>query len=317
MSIVMKAYLWAPSSNGADLNGTALRLGMERLKSMGIDIIQDDCLNESTAGLGTVSTPHLIDFYDKFLSDENNILLSIYGGLTCNLLLQDIIERPRLGDHQLLCGKSDLTCFLNGMYVFHGVKSVYGLDFSKLCNPHLTAMEEAVIKCALFQERFTFHCPATYNDGYWYWGPREAAEHEGWYSFDGNERLKISGISIGGNLESLCNLIGTAYEPDFRDKIVVLEAISSVEPKRFMMNMKHLEMATNISRAKALVLGKFAPNSLLSDEKRLKKVFEMVFHTLSAPIICNVDISHTEPSYPFYTGGEMSIDLASQTVTIS
>ncbi|WP_237385404.1 LD-carboxypeptidase [Xenorhabdus sp. Sc-CR9] len=313
----MKVYVWAPSNNGTDLNSNVFCFGVERLKSMGFDVVQDGYLNESIDELGIVSPHHLIDFYDKFLSDKNNILLPVYGGLTCNLLLQEIIERACLSDQQLLCGKSDLTCLLNGMYTYHGIKSLYGIDFSKLCNPHLTKMEVDTIKCAFHRERITFYCPKMYNDGYWYLGDREDVEHEKWSSFDDSDILKISGVSVGGNLESLCNLIGTKYLPSFNDKIVVLEATSDVEPKRFMMNLKHLEMSTNISSAKALIFGKFAPSSRLNHDKTFRKIFDMVFCNLDVPIIYNIDISHTEPSYPFYIGGNILIDLLSQKITIS
>jgi|SRR5690625_1225635 len=314
----MRVYLWTPSNNGNDFKTEDRDRGINRLKNMGYEITIDDCVNQDYLGLGINHRSKLIEFFDRFSKDNNSIIIPYYGGLTSNRILDDIVHFADKLTNQLVCGKSDLTNVLNVLYKVTGQVCLYGIDLSKISNPHLTARELEIIKKSLNKEEFMFNCPKEYNDGYWYVGERETFEHGRWgYFYEGGEVSKISGISVGGNLDSLCILLGTNYSPDFKDKLVVLETVSDVSPRTFLRNLKHLIMGSNIMDAQAIIVGKFAPKSLLNDKNVLYQLFIDELNIQDIPIVYNVDFSHTEPSYPFYIGGKLHIDLETQVIKVS
>lgn len=129
---------------------------------------------------------------------------------------------------------------------------------------------------------------------------------DSWFSFNLSKN-KYKGISLGGNLESLLTLAGTKFMPDFKDCIVILECISNISAGQFMMQFHALLKSTNISKAKLVVLGTFSPTSILSNRDAIKSIIEEL--KITFPLIANVDISHTEPSYPFYIGGSIELNV--------
>ena len=64
------------------------------------------------------------------------------------------------------------------------------------------------------------------------------------------------GVLIGGNLTSLCHLIGTPFEPDWQDKILFLEDCN--EPAyRLDRMLTHMKLAGVFDRIGGLALGQF------------------------------------------------------------
>ncbi|NPC93757.1 hypothetical protein HOO54_16320 [Bacillus sp. WMMC1349] len=313
----MKAFVWAPANNGTDLTQKHKDLGIKRLKKMGYDVILDDNMSQNYLGLGINEPSKLIDFYKKFIRTDHSVLIPIYGGFTSNFILEDIVEISSFKENQLVCGKSDLTCLLNSLYQKTGMNNVYGIDLSKICNPNLTSEEIKIIERSLKKEEIVFDCPLSYNDGYWYISERTNFPHHSWSYFYSEEIDSISGSVVGGNLESLCSLLGTRFSPNFKDKIVVIETIPDVSPRKFLMNIKQLIMGSNVLQAKALIIGKFSPQSILNHDFILYQLLVGELKMKNFPIIFNIDFSHTEPSFPFYTGGFLEINFSSQKMRIS
>jgi muramoyltetrapeptide carboxypeptidase LdcA involved in peptidoglycan recycling len=313
----MKAFVWAPSNNGLDLKKENRDLGLTRLKKMGYEIIMDNDINQDYLGLGINKPSKLIAFYQEFINTNDSVLIPLYGGYSSNLILEDIVKVSNFKENQLVSGKSDLTSLLNALYKQTGVRNLHGVDLSKICNPNLTLQEIKVIERSLKRDNITVGPPSHYNDGYWYLSERGYYPHGRWDYFYRENLDYISGRLIGGNLESLSTLIGTKFLPDFKDKIIVIEAIPDVYPTRFLMNLKHLIMTSNLLGAKALLIGKFSPNSILSDVSVLYNLLVEELKIREIPIIYNIDFSHTEPSFPFYIGGTISINFNHQEMEIS
>lgn len=316
----MKAYLWAPSNNGRDLSDESKKRGIKRLEKMGYDIIIDPNIDEDYLQLGINKPSNIVKFFSSFIkSYEPAILIPFYGGLTSNLHLEMISNEVNNKEGKIVCGKSDLTSLLNSIYSKYELISIYGIDLSHISNPNLCETDLDIIKKALNKEEFEFNCPEVYNDGYWYIGKRDNHKHATWSYLNDIKREKgqISGYVVGGNLESLCTTIGTEFAMDFTDKLVVIESVPNVSPKRFLMNFKHLIMGSNLLAAKALLIGKFGQDSILNQKHILKNLLVNEFNITNIPILCNIDFSHTEPSFPFYIGGHLTIDIKFQKMKVS
>lgn len=310
--------LWSPSNDGSDLSKESFNKGKENLYDWGysINIPSEKIFEKTLTGITSKDTNKQILFdFNKSISSD--ILISIYGGYTTNLLI-DELKSLNIKSSKLYCGKSDLTCLLNSMYTIFKYKSIYGIDFSKISNPYLKKNELDQIKQVLNKETTTFTKPSTYNDGYWYLYPPKNVKSNKWGIIGKTEFKKISGISVGGNLESLSTLIGTKYMPNFIDKIVLLDAVANVSSGRFIMDLKKIFMTTNINEAKAIVIGTFGPESILNNKEVISDIIiNEIGIKNTTTIITNVDISHTEPSYPFYIGGNIEIDIKKNEFTIS
>jgi muramoyltetrapeptide carboxypeptidase len=115
----------------------------------------------------------------------------------------------------------------------------------------------------------------------------------------------IQGKVTGGNLCMIEQSIGTLWQIDMKDKIVILE---DVDERNYRIDrmFDHLIQADIITKAKAIVLGQFTQSK---DEKR--EVFELVVQDLSKkftiPIYRTKSIGHEFTNIPFVYGAEAKI----------
>lgn len=312
--------LWSPANTGAALSTPAIIQALEVLNEGGfeVNIPQRDLFKATD--LGVITQESNRNLLDKFIKEkETALLMSLYGGYTTNLLLDELVLFDK-DTKKCLCGKSDLTCLLNGLFFLHGIKSIYGIDFAKLSNKNYTREQMKQFIAALRKEALSFSKADSFNDGFWYLENHLQTQHPAVpWGIIGNEHItQVSGTVVGGNLESLNTLIGTQIPLDFEDKIVVLEANANELPAKFMMDLKHLIMTTNIAKARAIVFGTFAPDSVLNKLPTIERILADEVRLEKRPlIITNVDVSHTEPSFPFYIGGKMTLTIPQQKMSIS
>lgn len=93
---------------------------------------------------------------------------------------------------------------------------------------------------------------------------------------------------VGGNLSTLCHLLGTPFAPCFNDVILILEDTNEAAYKidRMLSQMKLTGCFDGLS---GLVLGSFTGCS------RMEPIFEIVLETFEAwdiPILAGVDVGH-------------------------
>ena len=300
-----KIKIWTPANDGSALSIKSIENGTKTAEELGFQLIFDKEKNFGHFMLGVTPVKNRISEIQHVLTlEKNSVLMSLYGGYSTNLLLDylNIFEDNNI----IISGKSDLTCLQNGLYSQFKQKSIYGIDFSKFSNHNLSSEEKDVLRKVLNLETISIRNSEFYNDGFWYLKNSPNFSKDSWFSFNLSKN-KYKGISLGGNLESLLTLAGTKFMPDFKDCIVILECISNISAGQFMMQFHALLKSTNISKAKLVVLGTFSPTSILSNRDAIKSIIEEL--KITFPLIANVDISHTEPSYPFYIGGSIELNV--------
>lgn len=92
----------------------------------------------------------------------------------------------------------------------------------------------------------------------------------------------------GGNLTTLCHLIGTPFAPSFDGKILLLEDVNEA-PYRIDRMLSQMRMAGCFDGLAGLVLGAF--NGCGSEEE-LKAVVEEIFAPLRIPILSGLAAGH-------------------------
>ena len=97
-----------------------------------------------------------------------------------------------------------------------------------------------------------------------------------------------SGPVIGGNLTTLCHLLGTPFEPDFKGHILLIEdrGEETYRIDRMLTQMKH---AGSFDGLAGLILGSFEDCGQLDDVIR---VVTDIFKDVDIPILTGFDIGH-------------------------
>ncbi len=309
-----KVIIWSPANEGSSITQDSIEIGKGILELLGYDIYFDSDAF-SHFDLGVTSKKSRVKVLKQLGGEPGKIvLMSTYGGYSANLVLDELSILQSKED-VILTGKSDLTCILNGLYAKYQIKSIYGIDFSKICNPYLKESDKKNILQALELKNIIFGKKEEFNDGFWYLHSPSNFHSYNWNVF-GEPIEEIIGTSVGGNMESLLTLAGTEYMPDFTDKLVILETVPDISAGQFIMQLKAMTMATNIHEARAIVLGCFEPGSCLNEKKIMDYILTEIGVELPT-VISNVDFSHTEPSYPFYIGGRIKLDIQKNEIRIS
>ena len=168
--------------------------------------------------------------------DEVDALMAVRGGFGCLRLLELLDFTIFRDDPKLLIGFSDLTALLAAIHRKSGLITLHGPVVSTLANSDRSSRQR------LF----------TYMTG-------------DYSSCPGNSDVKIlrSGTATGplivGNLTTLIHLIGTPYEPEFADAILVLEDTGEAVYRIDRM-LTQLSCCGKLHQPAGIILGNFDNN---------------------------------------------------------
>jgi muramoyltetrapeptide carboxypeptidase len=113
-----------------------------------------------------------------------------------------------------------------------------------------------------------------------------------------------SGIVCGGNLTTLCHLVGTPFAPVFADKILFIEDRAEA-PYRIDRMMAHMKLAGCFENLAGIVLGYFEDCGPLND---IYNIVAETFRDEPFPIFAGLDAGHGNPNRTLPFGIEATLD---------
>jgi muramoyltetrapeptide carboxypeptidase len=113
-----------------------------------------------------------------------------------------------------------------------------------------------------------------------------------------------SGIVGGGNLTTLCHLVGTPYAPSFADKILFLEDRAEA-PYRIDRMLVHMKLSGCFENLAGIVLGSFENCGPLDD---IYRIVAQTFQDESLPIFAGLDVGHGQNNLTLPFGIEATLD---------
>ncbi|MDB6067058.1 MAG: Peptidase LD-carboxypeptidase [Pedosphaera sp.] len=124
---------------------------------------------------------------------------------------------------------------------------------------------------------------------------------------------KVSGELIGGNLSLLCTLIGTAFQPSFRGKILFFEDVDE-KPYRFDRMLTHLANAGLLQQVAGIAVGVCHncedPKAKDAGEYRqtLEDVLKERLLPLKIPVVSGLPFGHVRFNATLPVGGRAMLD---------
>jgi muramoyltetrapeptide carboxypeptidase len=119
---------------------------------------------------------------------------------------------------------------------------------------------------------------------------------------------RARGALIGGNLTTLCHLLGTPFEPRFKRRLLLLEdrgeALYRID--RMLVQMK---LAGCFDEIAGLILGSFEGCGSLDG---VYEVFQDHFKDISAPILAGFDVGHGAQNLTMPLGIDATLDADRQ-----
>jgi len=113
-----------------------------------------------------------------------------------------------------------------------------------------------------------------------------------------------AGILCGGNLTTLCHLVGTPFSPSFANKILFLEDRAEA-PYRIDRMLMQMKLADCFQQLAGVVLGSFKDCGPLED---ILKIINDIFGDCQIPIMAGLDAGHGISNLTLPMGVEATLD---------
>lgn len=264
-----------------------LNRGVEVLRAMDFEVVVPDDLLAANGYLAGTDA-HRADVFNRLFADPRVDAVMCARGGYGSLRILPLLDYARMAAQpKVFVGFSDITALLAavssrcGLVTFHGPVVTTLVDASERTLAGLLA--------AVASDR-----PLTVRS-------------------EGAMALRAgtaSGPVCGGNLTTLCHLLGTPFKPRFRNRIVFLEDRGEA-PYRIDRMLVHMRTAGCFDGIKGLVLGSFdgcgTPAEIL-------KIVEDVFQGADFPILAGVEAGHTEPNLTLPLGARAVLDAGRRTL---
>jgi len=124
------------------------------------------------------------------------------------------------------------------------------------------------------------------------------------------------GIVIGGNLSIICSLLGTPYEYDYKDALLLLEDVQE-EPYRIDRMLNHLRLAGKLNQVRGIAFGECKdclPSSPSVWDFSLGEVLDYYFKPLNVPSFYGLCIGHTPDQATIAIGARAILDAKTGTL---
>jgi muramoyltetrapeptide carboxypeptidase len=122
---------------------------------------------------------------------------------------------------------------------------------------------------------------------------------------------RAQGPLIGGNLTTLCHLLGTPFQTGFKDRILLFEDRGEA-PYRIDRMVSQMKLAGCFEGIAGLVLGSFED---CGPQDGIYQIFKEHFQDTPIPILAGFDIGHGKQNMTVPFGIEAILDTERQVLS--
>jgi len=124
---------------------------------------------------------------------------------------------------------------------------------------------------------------------------------------------RTRGPLIGGNLTTLCHLLGTPFQPAFKNHILLLEDRGEV-PYRIDRMLTQMKLGGCFKGMAGMILGSFVNCGPLDD---VFQVFEEHFKDIPVPILAGFEVGHGAQNLTLPFGIDATLDADKQLLSFA
>ncbi len=260
--------------------------GLEVLKSMGFRVVYSDGLFKRNGYLAGADTHRAKQLQRFFTDDTIKGIICARGGFGSIRVLSYLNFNVIQNNPKCFIGFSDITALLSAFYAESRLVTFHGPTVTTLATASKISRE--FFLTALLSE-----------------SPLQINPLKGVTLQSGT----ASGRIIGGNLTTLCHLIGTPFLPDFNGHIIFIEDTGESEYRIDRM-LTQMKLAGCFDGIVGLGLGSFRGCGNIED---IYKIAKGVFKENRIPILGGLPIGHgrTNLTIPFGLAATLDADKKS------
>jgi muramoyltetrapeptide carboxypeptidase len=259
--------------------------GIAVLESMGFRVSFDDDIfikNGYLAGTDAQRAGQV----NRLFSDKNiKAILCAKGGFGAMRMLSLLDFKSIQRNPKIFMGFSDISALLSAIYANCGLVTFHGPMVTTLAGA-TNETKESMLGTITSAQRI------------------EIKAKKGVVIKPGS----ASGPVVGGNLTTLCHLIGTRFAPNFKGHILILEDKGEAVYRIDRM-LNQMKLAGSFEALSGLILGSFEACGTLDE---ICRVFEEAFKDVDIPVLSGFDVGHGEINITIPMGLGATLDTDKQ-----
>jgi len=296
--------LIAPASNAGE--DEDIRFALDLIRSLGFQVKEGKYLYSRNQYLAGTDLQRAQDVNRMFDDKDVNAIFCLRGGYGTPRILPYLDYKLIAKNPKVFLGSSDITAILNAMHVKTGLVGFHGTNVSQNLSEYTLAEFKKIV--------------VNPSSNSYIGQPPTVEEREGLVErknritrFTGGT---ATGPLIGGNLSLIATLIGTPYEPDFRDCILFLEDVHEA-PYRIDRMLTQLWLAGKLQQVAGIAFGKFTKTDDDSGNTfSIEEVIRMRCESLGVPVIRGLMIGHVRDKTVVPIGVEAELDADAGTLRL-
>lgn len=239
--------------------------GTTILESMGFRTFFDERIFREDGFLAGTDLERADQVNRLFVDPDIQAIVCARGGYGSMRILPFLDFKVIQKHPKIFMGFSDITALLSVLHDRCGLVTFHGPVVTTLAN----AAEEtiAAMKTALISKTVLELTPE-----------KDIVLKKG----------KASGLVAGGNLTTLCHLVGTPYAPSFKGKVLFLEDVGEM-PYRIDRMLTQMKLAGCFIGITGLILGTFKDCGHMDE---IVEIFDNIFKDADVPILAGFNIGH-------------------------
>ena len=299
----MTVGLVTPASNVPE--NEELLAAMELVESLGFKAKPSENLFARTQYLAGTDEQRANDLNSMFGDSEVDAIFCVRGGYGSGRLLRDLDYDLIRNNPKILMGYSDITALLNSINLHSGLMTFHGPIAGSNFSEYSLDQFQRVLVDPVSETRIAEPPPFEGSPGV----------------VERTNRLtpivpgRAEGRLIGGNLSLMVTLMGTPYEPDFDDAILILEDVSE-PPYSVDRMLTHLWLTGKLERLAGVALGKFTDDDYDSNTFSMEEVLRDRFEPLGIPTLRGLMIGHVDDQTVVPIGAQARLDVDAGSLTL-
>jgi len=258
-----------------------LEKSIDAIEKMGFAVMVPENLQYPNKYLAAADEHRALLLQNLFSSPDIKGILCAEGGYG-SIRILDLINFDMIRNHpKIFLGFSDISALISTINIMCGLVTFHG--------PQATCLGTATK-----QTKTSFYRSLTSDQPIVISANNPVVIQPG----------RATGVVAGGNLATLCHLLGTSYSPIYRDCIFVMEDIREPHYKidRMLFQMR---MAGCFHGISGIVMGSFQD---CGKYEGVCNVVKNMFEDLHVPILSGFDIGHGETNLTIPMGIRATLD---------
>lgn len=267
--------------------------GAKILEEMGLSVIIGRSVYETCGYLAGTDAIRLHDIHESFANPEVKAVFCARGGYGSGRLLPHIQYELIQANPKIFWGYSDITALhiaftqCAGLITFHG--------------PMIEEMGKGIPSLSLSSFNQLFHPYSTILSG---------AE-----CITSSTNCVVSGPLIGGNLTVLTSTLGSPYEIDTANKILLLEDIGE-EPYRIDRMFNQLRLSGKFNACTGVIFTSCHDCTATKSSLSLQDILYDYLTPYNIPVLSGLPIGHIQPNIGIPFGVTVIMNTNRNTVSI-